>query len=107
LLFISPPGFSGQAYVLLLLLSFFFSFFNDCLEQRGLRNYKPDLQQMFRGGKYLDVDVHSWYWFRDRLRDIAMAINFRRKIGRNRQHAFLLGTRIPQWMAVWKSGWAR
>ena len=34
-----------------------------------------------------------------------MATNFRREIGRNRRHAFLLGTRIPQRMAVWKRRW--
>jgi len=28
-----------------------------------------------------------------------MAIKFRREIGRNRRHAFLVGTRIRQWMA--------
>jgi len=35
-----------------------------------------------------------------------MATNFRREIGRNRRHAFLLGTRIPQRIAEWRSGWA-
>jgi len=40
----------------------------------------------------------------DRSRDIAMATNFRYEIDRNWRHAFLLRTRIPQRMAVWKSG---
>jgi len=35
-----------------------------------------------------------------------MATNFRREIGRNRRHTFLLGTRIPQWIAGWESDWA-
>ena len=32
-----------------------------------------------------------------------MANNFRHEIGRNRRHAFLLGTCIPQRMAGWKT----
>ena len=36
-----------------------------------------------------------------------MVTNFRREIGRNWRHAFRLGTRIPQRMVGWKSGYAR
>jgi len=91
---------------LLLLLSFlFFLFFNDRLEQRDLGNYKTDLHQIFRDGRHIDVDVQSGIGFRiDRSRDMSMATNFKREIGRNRRHAFLLGTRIPQQMAGWESG---
>jgi len=45
------------------------------------------------------------YLFRDRSRDVAMATNFRHQIGRNRRYAVLVGTRIPQQMARWQSGW--
>jgi len=45
------------------------------------------------------------YWFRDWSRDVAMATNFRREMGRNRRHAFLFVTRIPERMAGWESGW--
>jgi len=31
--------------------------FNDCLEQRDLRNYQIDLHQIFRTGRYVAVDV--------------------------------------------------
>jgi len=48
----------------------------------------------------LSVDVQSGIGFR-------IATNFKREIGRNRRYAFLLGTRIPQRVAVWKSGWER
>jgi len=58
LVFVSPPGFSWQAYVILLLLSFLF-FFNDLWEQRDLGNYKTDLHQIFRGGSDIGVDVQS------------------------------------------------
>jgi len=47
-----------------------------------------------------------WYWFYNWSRDVATATNFRREIGRNRRHAFILETRIPQRMARWESGWA-
>jgi len=42
-----------------------------------------------------------WYWFSDRSRDVAMATNFRREIGRNRRHAFLPGT---QFHNGWQDG---
>ena len=60
-LFISPLGFSRQAYVMLLLLSFLFfcHLFNDRLEQRDLGNYKTDLHQVFRDGRHAGVDVQS------------------------------------------------
>jgi len=59
---ISPPGFSRQAYVMLLLLSFLF-FFIDCLEQTDLGNYKTDLHQIFRDGRHVGVDVQSGIGF--------------------------------------------
>jgi len=41
-------------------LSFFSSsFFNDRLEQRDFRNYQTDLQQIFRGGRHVGLDVQS------------------------------------------------
>ena len=58
-----------------------FSFFNDHLEQRDLGNYRTDLYQIFRVGRHVDVDVHSSIRFPDWSRDVAMATNFRRKIG--------------------------
>ena len=93
----------GQlAYVLLLLLSVSFSFFsfNDCLSQRDLRTYQTHLHQILCGCRCL-----IWYLFHHCWRDFAMATNFRRQIGRNRRHAFLLAICIPQRMAGWQSGW--
>jgi len=89
-----PASFSRQAYVLLLLLTFSFFLFNDRLEQRDLGNYKTDLNQIFRDGRHVGVDVQFSIYFRDLPRDVATATNCRREIGRNRRHAFL-GTRIP------------
>jgi len=40
-----------------LLLSF--SLFNDRLEQRDLGNYKTDLHQILRDGRYVGADVQS------------------------------------------------
>jgi len=76
------------------------------LEQRDLRNYKTDLHQIFTDGRYVGVDCSVWYWFSDWSKDVAMTTNFRREIGQNREHTFLLGTRVPQRMAISKSGWA-
>jgi len=45
-------------------LSYSFFFFNDRLEQRDLRNYKTDLHQIFRDGRYVGVDVQSGIGFR-------------------------------------------
>ena len=58
ILFVSPPGFSRQAYVLLLLLSLFF-LFNDRLEQRDLTNYTTDLHQILTGGSHVGVNFQS------------------------------------------------
>ena len=84
--------------------------FNDRLQQRDLGNYKTNLHQIFRDGRYVGVGVQSGIGFRigqGTLPCVAMATNFRREIGRNRRHAFILGTRVPQRMAGWESGWAR
>jgi len=40
-------------------LSYSSSFFNYRLEQRDLGNYKTDLHQVFRDGRYVAVDVQS------------------------------------------------
>ena len=61
---VSPPGFSRRAYVMPLLLFSFPILFNDRLEQRDLRNYKTDLHQIFRDGRYVGVDVQSCTGFR-------------------------------------------
>jgi len=63
-----PPGFSRQAYVMPLLLSFLFFLllFSDRLEQRDLGNCKckTDLHQIFRDGRHVRVDVQSGIDFR-------------------------------------------
>jgi len=68
--------------------TFFIRFFRGLTiawAKRSQRNYQTDLHQI-------------WYLFRDRSRDVAMATNFRRQIGRHRRHAFLLGL-------VFHNGW--
>jgi len=82
--------------------SFIIIFFNDRLEQRDLGNYKTELHQIFSGGRHVGI-CSIWYWFRGWSRDVAMATYFRREIGRNRRHAFLLGDCISQ---RWQNGTA-
>jgi len=57
-LLIARQASAGRAYVLLLLLSFFYdSFSDDRLEQRDLGNYKTNLHQIVRVGRHVGVDV--------------------------------------------------
>ena len=107
IIIISLPGFSRQAYVMFLLLLSSSSFFNACLEQTDLSNYKTNLHQIIKGGRHVGVDVQSGIGFATGQGTLLWQPNFRREIGQNRQHAFILGTRIPQWMAEWESRWAR
>ena len=103
---ISPPDFSRQAYVMLLLLSFFF-FFNDLLEQRDLGNYTSIFIKFLRDSRHVHVDVQSGNRFsvsQGRLPWQPILGAKSTEIGDT--PSFLGGTRIPQWMAVWKSGWA-
>ena len=85
---ISPPGWrpAWRAYVLLLLLFSLFHhlhLFNDCLEQRDLPTHETDPHQIFRVSRHIDVSRCAfWYLFRDRSRDVAMATNCRRQIGK-------------------------
>ena len=50
-----------------LLLSFLFFYhhllLNDRLEQRDIGNYKTDLHQISRGGRYVGVDVQTGIGF--------------------------------------------
>jgi len=84
-------GIGPHSSVLLLLLLNQHLLFNDRLEQRDLGNYKTGLHQIFRAGRHVRVDVQYGSGFA-----IGQATNFRRKIGRNRRHGFILGTRIRQ-----------
>jgi len=52
---ISLPGFSRQAYVMLLLLSFFF--LRITWSKEISETTRPYLHQIFRGGRYVGVDV--------------------------------------------------
>jgi len=42
---------------------YFFSFFNDHLEERDLEKYKIDLHHIFRGARHVGVDVQSGIGF--------------------------------------------
>jgi len=76
------------------------SFFNDRLKQRDVGNYKTDLHQISRDGRHVGVHVQSGIDFPIGEETMPwQPTNFRREIGRNRRHAFLLGIRIRQRMA--------
>jgi len=83
------------------------SFFNARLEQTDLSNYKTNLHEIIKGGRHVGVDVQSGIGFATGQGTLLWQPNFRREIGQNRQQAFILGTRISQWMAEWESRWAR
>jgi len=98
--FISPPGFSRQAYVMSLLLSFlFFLLFLTSAWSKEISETARPIFTKFSGMVDMLVWMFSLVLVSGLVKDVAMATNFRREIGRNRRHAFLLGTRILQSMA--------
>jgi len=65
---------------------------------------------------FIIIISSSFFFFNDRLKQrdlldrstyVVVATNFRRQIGEICEKAFLLGTRIPQGMTAWQSGWTR
>jgi len=60
--FISPPGFTRQVYVLLLLLSFFFSFLTTAWSKEISETARPSSPNV-QGGRYVGVDVQSGIGF--------------------------------------------
>ena len=102
----SPPVFSR--YRLMLCFCHLFHLFNDCLEQRDLGNYKTDLHLIFRDGRHVVVDVHSGIDFPIGQGTLPwQPILCAKSAEIVDTPSLILGTRIPQRMAVWKSGWAR
>jgi len=88
-------------------LSYSSSFLKIVWSKRGLGNYKSDLHQIFRDGRHVGVDVHSGIDFRIGQGTLPWQPILGAKSAEIGEIAFLLGTRIPQRMAGWKSGLAR
>ena len=99
---VSPPGFSPQAYVMPLLLSFLFFFFflTIAWSKEIYETTRPIFTKFLRGGRHVGVDVNLLL-VSGSVKGRCHATTFRREIDRNRRHVFLLETRIPQRMAVW------